>query len=72
MSVVADELLTVGEAAAVLKVSRKSVYRMVRSGRLSAWRLGEAPSSPIRIDPADLADVVVPATTTGRHRRPRS
>jgi excisionase family DNA binding protein len=51
-------LLTVPEAAAVLKVSPVTVSRWLRQGRLPAYRLGPR---AVRIRRADLAAVFSPA-----------
>jgi excisionase family DNA binding protein len=57
--IVADaDLLTVPEAATVLKVSPVTVSRWLRQGRLPAYRLGPR---AVRIRRADLAAVFSPA-----------
>jgi len=53
-----DDLLTVPEAAAVLKVSPVTVSRWLRQGRLPAYRLGPR---AVRIRRAELAAVFSPA-----------
>ena len=35
-----DRLLTVGEVAAIMRVSNMTVYRLIRSGELRAARVG--------------------------------
>jgi excisionase family DNA binding protein len=52
------DLLTVPEAATVLKVSPVTVSRWLRQGRLPAYRLGPR---AVRIRRADLAAVFSPA-----------
>jgi excisionase family DNA binding protein len=52
------DLLTVPEAAAVLKVSPVTVSRWLRQGRLPAYRLGPR---AVRIRRADLQAVFAPA-----------
>jgi excisionase family DNA binding protein len=49
-----QNLLTVGEVAERLKVSRWSVYRRVEAGELPAVRLGSGPRAPIRVDEREL------------------
>lgn len=53
-----DDLLTVPEAAAVLKVSPVTVSRWLRQGRLPAYRLGPR---AVRIRRSELAAVFSPA-----------
>ena len=36
-----EPLLTVGEVAAVMRVSNMTVYRLIKSGQLSAIRVGK-------------------------------
>ncbi len=38
---VGDRLLTVGEVAATMRVSNMTVYRLIKSGQLSAIRVGK-------------------------------
>jgi excisionase family DNA binding protein len=47
-------VLTVDEAAATLRVSKWSIYRLVESGQLPALRLGNGPRTPIRVDDEEL------------------
>lgn len=51
-----EEFLTVKEAADRLKCSVRTVYEMVRSGRLRAQRTGKGRGA-IRIAPADLQNI---------------
>jgi excisionase family DNA binding protein len=51
-----DDYLTVQEAADRLKCSVRTVYEMVRSGRLHAQRAGKGRGA-IRIAPADLKNI---------------
>jgi excisionase family DNA binding protein len=37
----ADRLLTVGEVAALMRVSNMTVYRLIKSGDLAAIRVGK-------------------------------
>jgi len=47
------ELLTVGEAAERLRVSRPTMYRLIRAGVVPALRIGDG-VGPIRIPVAEL------------------
>jgi excisionase family DNA binding protein len=49
------ELLTVGEAARRLKKSRMSVYRLIGSGDLPAFRASASDTGPLRVREDDLA-----------------
>jgi excisionase family DNA binding protein len=49
--------LTYREAAAALRISERSLWSLVRAGRLPAVRIGAA----VRIDPADLAAYIAAA-----------
>jgi excisionase family DNA binding protein len=48
-------LLTVKEAATILRLHPKSVRRMIRDGRLPASRLGP-PGTAVRVDERDLTE----------------
>ena len=37
---VGDRLLTVGEVAATMRVSNMTVYRLIKTGEMSAFRVG--------------------------------
>lgn len=50
-TVLPDEMLTIDEAAARLKMSVRYVRRLVTERRIRFYRLGRA----VRFDPADLA-----------------
>jgi excisionase family DNA binding protein len=47
-SVVDDRLLTVGEVAAMMRVSTMTVYRLIKSGELGAIRIGRGYRIPQR------------------------
>ena len=47
-SVVDDRLLTVGEVAAMMRVSTMTVYRLIKSGELGAFRIGRGYRIPQR------------------------
>jgi excisionase family DNA binding protein len=51
-----EELLTVAQAADVLKVSPLTVRRMVERGELKAIRLGGQANRQLRIDRAEIAE----------------
>jgi excisionase family DNA binding protein len=57
---VPDRLLSPIEVAAALGVSRSTVLRRIQSGELAAVRVGSGRTSPLRIDPRDVADIVNP------------
>jgi excisionase family DNA binding protein len=57
MSTNATELMTVSEAAIVLRVSAATVYRLVKAGDLPGVHLG-GPGSSIRIPADALAEMV--------------
>jgi excisionase family DNA binding protein len=58
----ADEgLLTLREAATVLRLHPQTVRRRVADGQLRALRLGRAANAPLRFLPDDLAALVRPA-----------
>lgn len=54
-----SDLLTVAEAAALLKVSRVTISRWLKQGRLPAYRVGPR---AVRIRRADLAGLVRPVS----------
>ncbi|AOT04936.1 helix-turn-helix domain-containing protein [Arthrobacter sp. U41] len=59
-----DELLTVREAATILRVSPESVRRRVRAGSLPACRLSQR---AIRIRRADLDTITTPDESLEAH-----
>lgn len=52
-----DEYLTVAEAAALLKVSKSTVWRWIEAGTLPAYRVGRR---GVRLKRAELEQVVTP------------
>jgi len=64
-----DDLLTVGEVAAMCRVSPLTVRGWIRGGKLPACRLGSAPNAPLRIARADLARFVNPVSIAPDIRR---
>jgi excisionase family DNA binding protein len=52
-------LLTVGEVASVMRVSKMTVYRMVHSGELTALKVGRGFRIPARVVRAYLAGAYV-------------
>ncbi len=53
------ELLTLAEAAKLLKVSSATLYRWLKDGRLRAYHVGPR---AVRVSRADLAKLLVPTT----------
>lgn len=49
-------LLTTGEVAAILRVSRSTVHEWATSGTLPSIKLGKGPRAPRRFDPAVLRE----------------
>ena len=49
-----QKLLTVGQVADRLQVSRWSVYRRVAEGQIPAVKLGTGPRAPLRVDADEL------------------
>ena len=69
----APSFLTVAEVAAMLRVSKMTVYRMVHSGDLPAMQVGRSfrvPSAPFTTTCPQVW--VTGATTRQRHQGPRS
>lgn len=62
-----NEYLTVAEAAALLKVSKSTIWRWIEKGTLPAYRVG---SRGVRLKRAQLEQVVTPLT--GERRRGES
>jgi excisionase family DNA binding protein len=56
LNALTSDSLTVGEAAQHLGLSQRTVYDLVRSGRLRAARIGNGRGA-IRIAPADLGNI---------------
>lgn len=48
-----EETWTIDQTAEKMKVSRSTVNRMIKDGRLPATKMGSSQSSPVRIRPAD-------------------
>ena len=53
-------LLTVREAASILRVATKTVYRRIDAGELPVGRIGTDPKAPIRVRAADLVRYLSP------------
>ena len=51
-----DTFVSPAEAARLLAVSRRSIYRYISEGHLRAVKLGSAPNAPLRIRAADLVE----------------
>jgi excisionase family DNA binding protein len=62
------ELLTVGEAAVVLRQTPESVRQKIRAGRLRAVRLGDHSRCPLRLERAEVLRFLgVPAPGEALH-----
>ena len=59
-----NEVLTVQEVAAYLKLAEKTVYLLIRSGSLNAFRIGRA----VRCRRADVEAFIERRETLGRSR----
>jgi len=55
MSTDTTSLLRITQVAELLDCSEKTIRRRVDDGQIPAVRLGDAPTSPIRIEIADIA-----------------
>jgi excisionase family DNA binding protein len=60
----ADDLLTIAEVARRCAVNRGTVRRWISAGKLPACRLGDGPSTHIRVTRFDLEAFVVPTPAT--------
>ncbi|MDX6480003.1 MAG: Helix-turn-helix domain [Gaiellaceae bacterium] len=65
-------LLTVQEAAEILRVSPMTVYRMIERDELPVIRLSTGPKAGIRIDPEILGEALAEMTRVQRDRTARS
>jgi excisionase family DNA binding protein len=54
------DLLTIAEAAKLLKVSPAPLHRWLKDGRLRAYNVGPR---AVRVHRADLANLLIPTTT---------
>jgi excisionase family DNA binding protein len=61
VSTPSTEYVTPAEAADLLRLSRETVYRLVRRGDLRAIRVGNGPNASLRIHPDDLVALIRPA-----------
>ncbi|MDA8189663.1 MAG: helix-turn-helix domain-containing protein [Dehalococcoidales bacterium] len=57
-TILAEEYVTVAEAASMCKVSQSTIWRWIDSGELPAYRLGHR---RVLVKKTDLADLLVPA-----------
>lgn len=55
-----DESLTVPEVANLLRVSRQTIYNMIRTGKLPHFRVG----TKVRFNRADIEAVMKPVPAT--------
>jgi excisionase family DNA binding protein len=60
IQVIDEQMLTVAEAAEMLRVSPSTVRRWIREGEIRAYRIGRR---RIGLRPSDLSSVVTPANT---------
>jgi excisionase family DNA binding protein len=51
--------MTVAQVARALAVAPKTIRRRISSGELPAVRLGHGPKAPVRIDRADVQEMLV-------------
>ena len=52
-------MLTARQAMELLQIrSPKTLRKLIHSGELKASKIGDGPSSPLRIDEKDLADYI--------------
>lgn len=58
-----DRALTAREAATLLHIHYTTFYRMLRGGKVPAFRIG----GTVRIDPGQLADFLQSKTRLGIH-----
>jgi excisionase family DNA binding protein len=63
------ELLTLGEAAALLKVSVVTISRWIKQGRILAYHVGPR---KVRINRADLAKALTPTQQEGVSEMPET
>ena len=51
-------MLTAGEVCERLGISQRTLFRLIRSGRLTAIKTGPAKNARIRVSEEDLADYI--------------
>lgn len=51
-------MLTFAETCGRLRLTPKTVRKLIVSGELKAAKLGDAANSPVRVDEADLDDYI--------------
>lgn len=61
-----EDLVTVAEAAKLLKVSRQSIAIYMKSGRLRAFRLSDNPKGRVRLSKADVLALLTPYQTEAK------
>lgn len=59
-----NDTLTVPEVAQVLRVSRQTIYNMIRTGKLPHFRVG----TKVRFNRADIEAMMKPIATTGEKK----
>lgn len=55
-----EEALTVQEVAKMLRVSRQTLYNMIRTGRIAHFRVG----NKVRFNRSDIEALMTPVSTT--------
>lgn len=63
MAELPEDIITIREATALLKVTRQTVARYIESGRLRAYRLSANPHGRVRLDRRDVLALLTPYTT---------
>lgn len=58
MPILPTRMLTIDEVAEVLNLTVDTVRRLVRNGVIPAVKIGTASNSPLRVNPADLANLI--------------
>ncbi len=59
-----NDTLTVPEVAQVLRVSRQTIYNMIRTGKLPHFRVG----TKVRFNRTDIEAMMKPIATTGEKK----
>lgn len=59
-----NDTLTVPEVAQVLRVSRQTIYNMIRTGKIPHFRVG----TKVRFNRADIEAMMKPIATTGEKK----
>lgn len=62
-----EELLTVAEAASLLRINQATLYRWLSERRLRSIRLGSGPCARLRIARSELERFLDEASTSAAH-----